>query len=917
MLGKTHKVCHKTGAVSVLAALVLVCPLRIASAQTSDRFCIVPVKNGAPTEKDLNAAWRLSGEVFLIPGLPGPVFTPLNRGGQWTINAERTLVPYQEVFPRGFLDRFLIEPWSGRVVAVGYGTGVSVLRPDTGRFAAIENDDRHSGQISLGPFLLPRKKLTVVVSGKGLPKVVEDRSLRAWMSEEEMAAHGIRGIYSIHDAPSVSATVIVDLDRNIHVVSDDGQWQTIGSIGKNDYGHLIESTAAGVVLLVAQKSVVAIRRSGSTPDAQFSAEVLATTNSNGAGLPFPESRLFGQILNYSGDGRAGSAMRWRRFGPDGKLEEIPGGQLGLPRPDLIKHGRIQDLPTIGRTLIEATEGFFLYDGSTIRPVVDGGRDRLGDLPRVYDLPSIKRVLVVTRSGWFELRPEGNMVAVSMPFPVEGLPVPDIADWPESGVALVSTQAGVFSLEANLNAKPVAGGDQIGLGWLRFSNGTNPATGEMIMTGRGGLFLAVDSHRSRDDICRHRQQLERKIPRSNLCLKPISGTDEASIGFAQGQMIEAPDGRRLLFDSVKGLFSLGADDTVGQLESRGGQFTRDLVQLPWSGDVLAGGTVESVVRSDLSVRQIATLQYSDILGVFPSIKSVLIVTGTSNGPIKMIRMEGNTYRRTDTPIRRNEIATIVDAPWFGGPIVGNRDGLFLMGREGGLAPFDVDGAKRGFPGRYSFSSMRGHGGRTFFAIPRFQTIYARNNGWFMITPDRRWQPVVGLPREAFVLTTFEPEAGDVLFGTDVGIFAVTQQGQARRLDDVHGPRRSIRAFSVAPGNESILAGGDEGLFVVQKETLKMEPPANGSDEVIGSVRRIIASKFANLTIIETSFGNYSFDGTTIKVIEDLNPASGVSGVAAFPQLRRMFAKRHRGDGPLLFELNERDAANKCNLPIARR
>jgi hypothetical protein len=669
--------------------------------------------------------------------------------------------------------------------------------------------------------------------------------------------------------------------------------------------------------LVAQKSVVAIRKNGSNPDAQFSAEVLATTSSNGAGLFFPESRLFGQILNYSGDGRSGSTMRWRRFGPDGKLEEIPGGQLGLSRPDLFKYGRIQDLPTIGRTLIEAPEGFFLYDGKTIRPVLDGGRDRLGDLPRVYDLPSIKRVLAVTRSGWFELRPEGNMVAVSMPFPVEGLPMPDIADWPESGVALVSTRAGVFSLDADLNAKPAAGGDQIGLGWLRFSNGTNPATGEMILLGRGGFFLAVDSQRSRDDICRHRHQLESKMPRSNLCLKPISSTNEASIGFALGQMIEAPDGRSLLFDSVKGLFALGPDDTVRQLESRGGQFTRDLVQLPWSGDVVAGGTVETVVRSDLSVQQMATLQYSGILGVFPSIKSVLVVAGNSSAPIKMIRAEGNIYRRTDTPTGRNDIATIVDAPWFGGPIVGNRHGLFLMGPDGGLAPFDVEGIKQYSPGRYPFSNMtRGYRGKAFFSVRRFHTIYVWNNGWFMITPDRRWRPVVGLPREAFVLTTFEPEAGDVLFGTDVGIFAVTQQGRATRLDNFHGPKRSIRVFAEAPGDQRILAGGDEGLFVVQKDSLAAEPPANGSDEVIGSVRRIIASKFAKLNIIETSLGNYSFDGTTLKVIEDLNSASGVSSVAVFPQLRRMLAKGHRGNGPLVFELNERDAANKCSQPIAR-
>ncbi|MEK9278066.1 hypothetical protein MTR72_00220 [Bradyrhizobium sp. ISRA442] len=916
MLGRTHRDRHKSGAAGLLTALILACPMGATLAQPSDRFCVVPVRDGAPTEKDANEAWRISEDVFLIPGLPGPVFTPVNRGGQWTINAERRLVPYHGAFPHNFLDksRFVIEPWSRRVVAVSHVGGISVLRPDTEQFAPIEDDNPRSDQASLGPFLLPRQKLTVVVSGQGLPKVVEDRSLRTWMSEEQMTAHGIRGIYSIHDAPLLSAAVILDLDRKIHIVTDDGRWQDVGSIGKDDYGRLIE--AAGVALLIAQKSVVAIRKNVSTGDPQFSAEVLATTSSNGAGLSFSESRLFGQILTYAAGGWFDAKMRWRRIARDGQLEDVPGGRLGLPRRDLFGYGRIQDLPTIGRSLIEAPEGFFLYDGKAIRPVVDGGRDRLGDLPRVYDLPSIKRVLVVTRSGWFELRPEGNMVALSMPFPVEGLPMAEIADWPESAVALVSTRAGLFSLDANLNATPVAGGDHIGLGWLGFSKGANPATGEMILTGRYGLFLAVDSQHSRDHICRDQQELESKISRSNLCLRPISGTDGESIGFALGRMIEAPDGRQLLFDTVKGLFSLGPDDTIRQLESRGGQFTRDLVQLPWSGGVVAGGTLESVISSDLSVQQLATLQYSEILGVFPSIESVLVVDGNSGGPIKMIRMEGTGYRRTNTPVRRSDIEAIVDAPWFGGPIVGNWRGLFLMRHDGALAPFDAEGIKQYFPGIFHFSNRtHTYGAKSFFSVRRFQTVYVWNDGWFMITPDRRWRFVAGLPREAIVLTTFEPETGDVLFGTNLGIYSVSQQGQARRLDDIHGPMRSIRAFAEAQGDQGILAVGDEGLFVVRKDSLGVEQVANGSDEVVGSVRQIVASKFAGLNIIETSLGGYSFDGATLKIIEDFNSARGVSGLAAFPRLGRMIAKGPSG-GPLLFELNERDASTKCSQPLAR-
>ncbi len=383
------------------------------------------------------------------------------------------------------------------------------------------------------------------------------------------------------------------------------------------------------------------------------------------------------------------------------------------------------------------------------------------------------------------------------------------------------------------------------------------------------------------------------------------------------MIEAPDGHKLLFDTVNGLFSLGPDDTVKQIESRSSQFTRNLFRLPWSEDVVAGGTIESVIRKDLSVQQVSSVQYSEILGVFPSIQAALIVAENSDGPIKMIRLDGNTYRRIDTSIRRNDIGMIVDAPWFGGPLVGNWHGLFLMGHDGRLTPFDVDGLKRDDSGRYTFSrTKRGYGAKTFFAVGRFQTIYAWMDGWFRITSERHWQPMAGLPREAFVLTTFESETGDVLFGTDLGIFAITPQGQARKLDDSnHGPRRSIRTFAEVTGRQKILAGGDEGLFVVQSNSFNVEPLTNGSDDLMGSVRRIVASEFANLSIIETSNGSYSFDGTNLKVIEDLSPASGVSSVAVFPTLRRMLVKKSSENGPLVYELNERDAANNCRKPIA--
>jgi hypothetical protein len=71
----------------------------------------------------------------------------------------------------------------------------------------------------------------------------------------------------------------------------------------------------------------------------------------------------------------------------------------------------------------------------------------------------------------------------------------LKDWRESGVALISTRDGVFALDQNLNAIPIAGGNLIDLNSLNFAVGTNPATGEMVLNAKSGLFLAVDSRRN--------------------------------------------------------------------------------------------------------------------------------------------------------------------------------------------------------------------------------------------------------------------------------------------------------------------------------------------------------------------------------------------------------------------------------------
>ena len=477
----------------------------VGAATVVARFCVLPVKNGEPTEADAGQTWRISSNNFRIPGLPGIVFTPTNRRGWWTIDAERRLVPYVGFYPHSYLDKnkWVVEPWSSRVVAITWGGGVSVLRPGTDHFEAIEDTAWPRGGNYNSIQLLPRRQLTVVASGKGIPLIVEENSLRPWLSKDELAAHGIRGIFTVQEIPSLAATVIRDFDSRIHLLTDDGRWMEIGALEKRDYGPVFEALDADAVLVLGLKSVMLIRKNSSTP-ATYSAERLLTTSANGAGMRYSTSRLFHQVLIYdTGGGVFDFQSRWRRLGTHG-FEDIAGGNIGAPRPNLSPYGRIQDLPTLGKTLIEGKDGLYLYDGHALTPVDGGSSARVGELPRVYDLPSIKRVVLSTRNGLFELSADGKLVERPMPFATRGLPQAALKDWPESKVALISTRDGLFVLDDNLKASRVTNGNLVGLSFLDFANGTNPGTGEMVLTAERGLYLAIDSSRSPES-CRHAQE----------------------------------------------------------------------------------------------------------------------------------------------------------------------------------------------------------------------------------------------------------------------------------------------------------------------------------------------------------------------------------------------------------------------------
>lgn len=122
-------------AISMVLTLLLSSGVGLAEQASSSPFCIVPVRNGAATEKDHNQAWRMMDKVIMLPGVPRPIIYAIDRGGVWTIDENRAFVPFGGEFPQNiFWDKLAHDPEAGRFVGVNARGGVFALDPGETQF---------------------------------------------------------------------------------------------------------------------------------------------------------------------------------------------------------------------------------------------------------------------------------------------------------------------------------------------------------------------------------------------------------------------------------------------------------------------------------------------------------------------------------------------------------------------------------------------------------------------------------------------------------------------------------------------------------------------------------------------------------------------------------------------------------------
>lgn len=478
------------------------------SAETTARFCVVPVK-------DAGANRLIGRNPRRIDALPSVVFTTLaSKDSRWTIDTDRRLVPYSGPYPISYLDdnhpgnlvfhdHWTVEPWSSRTVATSWGNGaVSIIPPGSHSFHRINENDK--SPYYSGPFLLPRQRTTIVTSN-GSAYIVGDESLTPWKSRDELTKHGLDGITAVFDSPSLAATIMVDPHQAVFAMADSGESQRVGALQDFDFGNVFDSPYAKAALFVAQKSVTLIRRVAEANTVSFSSKVLLTLPANGADRHYLYSRKFGQVLAHDYGGFSDLIARWqisdlrsgwRRLGPT-SFELIPGGDEAgaVPNGNQQVGWKSKELDALGVVLLDGAGGYFLYDGEKITPVIDGQRKEIGPYPWVYDLPSIGRVFVRTATGLKELR-DSRLHDLPFSFPASVLTV---SDWPESKSAVLFLKTGAFVVDKELSLTPVAGSSDIDFD-SSISGATNPATGELVFTGKQGTYLLIDTERSGKQVC---------------------------------------------------------------------------------------------------------------------------------------------------------------------------------------------------------------------------------------------------------------------------------------------------------------------------------------------------------------------------------------------------------------------------------
>jgi hypothetical protein len=237
--------------VSIILAFLLsgVC---VAGQVSSSPFCIVPVRNGTPTDKDHNEAWRMMDKIITLPGVPRPIIYAINRGGVWTIDESRAFLPFGGEFPLNiFFDKIARDPETARFIAVTAARGVFALDPGETQFRKLYGVSEAPLQHPYSVEFIPRFRGFVIADASGLYLLDRAGGLKP-LPTIGLSAKAIP--FTVFDLPPFDALVI---NANIQgpavlVRYDDGQTILPTTLKPHDFIRNVAVEADGSISIRTQ-----------------------------------------------------------------------------------------------------------------------------------------------------------------------------------------------------------------------------------------------------------------------------------------------------------------------------------------------------------------------------------------------------------------------------------------------------------------------------------------------------------------------------------------------------------------------------------------------------------------------------------------------------------------------------------------
>ena len=446
----------------LIAATFVVCACIGGSAfaaEVSGRFCVIPVKNGAPTAADYGDTYRLAYKVVMLPGVARPIIYAFNRHGVWTINEERAFVPFGGSFPADLggivYDHFVGDPATGGTFGINASFGLYRIVPGETSFRQIAGANRNPRMPSElhrphGMIFVPRFDALVISDGKALFLADRGGSVTP-LPVRDPERLGTPG--ATFDLPTLGALLIA----------------TTPNLPENFNERLT---------------------SWISPRQQLAEELLLRWDD-------------GELVSLVRLGR-GDFIRDADIAPDGLAIEVITQRIrSLRIPIPRKAGQmIQSSPPEKRQQLEIREVRAGYRKAENVPLPL----RLGRFVNQTDAPSISKSYLWGEMGAMLARETGNRFT-PVPIPQDYSfsyrkgrdRVEEVQELPASKAVIVFTSTHVFAVDANNVVTEVPGGNEVG-SYRGHFKGVIPVRNEMIIAGRRSLYLLIDRTISRDQSC---------------------------------------------------------------------------------------------------------------------------------------------------------------------------------------------------------------------------------------------------------------------------------------------------------------------------------------------------------------------------------------------------------------------------------